>query len=87
MFCYSLQASPVLPLCPPWGIGKVGEERGDPGGLEGSNLKRLPYGALHYDPQAWGLSVPAFQARALPLEPLAPRHRLLRQIPPTPYPT
>lgn len=31
-----------------------------------------------------GLSVPAFQAHALPLELLTPRHRLLRQILPSP---
>lgn len=41
-------------------------------------------GALHHDPQVRGLSVPTFQAHALPLEPLTPRHRLLRQILPSP---
>lgn len=42
--------------------------------------------ALHHDPHARGLSVPAFQAHALPLELLTLRHRLLRQILPSPLP-
>lgn len=48
----------------------MGEEREDTGELKGSNLKRMPMGqgALPLDPQARGLSMPAFQACALPLE-------------------
>lgn len=41
-------------------------------------------GALHHDPQVRGLSVPTSKAHALPLEPLILRHRLLRQILPSP---
>lgn len=40
--CRSLQASPVFPLSPPWGIGRVGEEREDPKGLGASGPKSLP---------------------------------------------
>lgn len=40
--CHSLQASPVFPLCPPWGTGRVGEERKDPELLGEASPKRLP---------------------------------------------
>lgn len=40
--CHSQQASPVFPLCPPWGTGRVGEERESPEQLGGARPKRLP---------------------------------------------
>lgn len=56
--CHSLQAGPVLPLCPQGGW----ERRGRTGRRGGSSLKRLPCGprSPHRGPQARGLSAPAF---------------------------
>lgn len=82
--CCSLQASCVLPLCPPWGTGRVGEKRGDPAQPGRVSLKRLPGTECPVPPPLRpGDCLPASQAHALLLEPPALRHRLSRQMSPS----